>query len=70
MSDANDPEAWITYRRHVVETLKELSEGYKELHKEIITIKIKMAVWGALGGGGGAALVTGVLKLIEHLNKP
>ena len=47
---ARDPESWITYRRLVVSTIEDLENRTRKLEGDVLAIKIRAGMMGALAG--------------------
>lgn len=58
---------WGEHRMYVTRTLKDLAEQQKENTKEIIALKIEMAIMAAKSGAVSGAVVTFVIELIKYL---
>lgn len=70
ISDENDDNgnSWNSYRRFVVQSLKQTDVKLSEIQKDIVSLKIRAAMWGFLAGIVSACLPVAVeiiLKLAE-----
>lgn len=66
--DTNDPESWITYRRLVVGTLEDLENRTRQMETDLLTIKIKAGLMGALAGliPSGIMLALAIWEWLKH----
>ena len=58
--EEEDHEDWNQHRMFVIKTLEDLTEGYKDLAKEVIAVRIKMAGIAAISGGITTLVVEGI----------
>jgi hypothetical protein len=65
--EEDDKLNWGEHRMYVTRTLRDIGEQQKENTKEIIAMKIQIAVMAVKGGAISGGVITVLIELIKYL---